>query len=137
VPFAGEFDLRLIDNYATDNVMHRLANQYRIVNISTKSVIAKDRRTACRGKPVERPEIVETIQRMQETLCGKADGSIPLHAVLQFDQPIVVPPEKAPRGKPDPLLEQLGDRLTTMLDALSFEANPIENHNEARLVDSL
>jgi len=81
--------------------------------------------------------IVETIQRMQETLYGKADGSIPLHAVVQFDQPIVVPPEKAPRGKTDPLLEQLGDRLRAMLDALSFEANPIENHEKARLVDSL
>jgi len=81
--------------------------------------------------------IVETIQRMQETLYGKADGSIPLHAVVQFDQPIVVPPKKAPRGHPDPLVEQLGERLRAMLDALSFEANPIESDKPARLVDSL
>ena len=70
--------------------------------------------------------VVETIQRMQETLYGKADGSIPLHAVIQFDTPIEVPAEKAPRNKPDPLLEQLGTRLSTMLEALSHEANPIE-----------
>ncbi len=72
--------------------------------------------------------IVETIQRMQETLYGKADGSIPLHAVIQFDRPIVVPPQKSPRGVTDPLLEQLAQRLTTMLDCLALEANPIAEH---------
>jgi hypothetical protein len=70
--------------------------------------------------------VVETIQRMQETLYGKADGSIPLHAVIQFDQPIVVPTDKAPRGKSDPLLQQLDERLSAMLDSLATEANPIE-----------
>ena len=69
--------------------------------------------------------IVETIQRMQETLFGKADGSIPLRAVIQCDHPIVVPAEKAPRGQKDPLLDQIRERLTIMLDSLSREANPI------------
>ncbi len=79
--------------------------------------------------------VVETIQRMQETLYGKADGSIPLHAVIQFDQPIVVPAEKAPRGVTDPLLESLADRLSGMLDALATEANPIENAASLRLAE--
>jgi hypothetical protein len=79
--------------------------------------------------------VVETIQRMQETLYGKADGSMPLHAVIQFDQPIVVPAEKAPRSKPDPLMEQLADRLSAMLEALSTEANPIEDGASLRLAE--
>lgn len=79
--------------------------------------------------------IVETIQRMQEMLVGKIDGSIPLHAVIQYDTPIVVPGEKGPRGQIDPLLEQLGDRLTVMLDALATEANPIESGAGLRVSD--
>lgn len=68
--------------------------------------------------------IVETIQRMQESLVGKADVSIPLHAVVQFDPAVVVPPEKAPRGQTDPLLETLRERLSLMLAELSKEARP-------------
>jgi hypothetical protein len=78
--------------------------------------------------------IVETIQRMQETLFGRADGGQPLHVVIQFDEPIPVPPEKSPRGETDPLLIQLADRLKTMLDELSRAANPIdggENHRSS------
>lgn len=70
--------------------------------------------------------IVETIQRMQETFFGKADSSIPLKAVIQFDEPIIVPAEKAPRGQTDPLLELLKQRLTGMLDSLSTESRPIK-----------
>lgn len=69
--------------------------------------------------------IVETIQRMQETFYGKADSTLPLKAVMQFDQPLVVPPEKAPRGQADPLLSQLKDRLESMLNQLSNESRPI------------
>lgn len=79
--------------------------------------------------------IVETIQRMQETLFGEADGSIPLHVVIQYDKPIVVPARKGPRGQTDPLLEQLGDRLTAMLDALATEANPIEGGAGLRIAE--
>ena len=42
--------------------------------------------------------IVETIQRMQESFLGKADVSVPLRVIVQCDEAIVVPPEKAPRG---------------------------------------
>lgn len=69
--------------------------------------------------------VVETIQRMQETLYGKAVETMPLHAVIQFDESIDVPCEKAPRGCRDPLLEQVRVRLESMLCALSDEARPI------------
>ena len=69
--------------------------------------------------------IVETIQRMQESLFGRADTSIPLRAVIQCDEAILVPAEKAQRGEGDPLMRQLQDRLTSMLAALSQEAREI------------
>ncbi|MFK8113027.1 MAG: lysophospholipid acyltransferase family protein [Rubripirellula sp.] len=69
--------------------------------------------------------IVETIQRMQENLWGKADVSIPLRVVVQFDEPVVVPPEKAPRGQTDPLMSGLETALNRMLASLSEEANPL------------
>lgn len=69
--------------------------------------------------------IVETIQRMQESLFKKADVSIPLRAVIQVGAEIVVPSERAPRGQSDPVMEQLRERLTEMLSALSSEARSI------------
>ncbi len=69
--------------------------------------------------------IVETIQRMQESLFGRADTSIPLRAVIQCSDAIVIPAEKAPRGEGDPLMGQLQDRLTSMLAALSQQARRI------------
>lgn len=69
--------------------------------------------------------VVETIQRMQEMLFGKADYSMPLRAIIQCDEAIAVPTDKVPRGHDDPLMDQLRGRLTSMLAALSGEARPI------------
>ncbi len=71
--------------------------------------------------------IVETIQRMQEMLYGKANTKIPLHAVIEIDEAILVPAEKAPRGVEDPLLAQLRDRLNAMLGELSKEARKLSS----------
>lgn len=70
--------------------------------------------------------IVETIQRIQETIEGKANVKVPLHAVVEIDEAIPVPTVKAPRGVEDPLLGQIRDRLTGMLCRLSSEARRIE-----------
>ena len=70
--------------------------------------------------------IVETIQRMQETMLGKADSSVLLKAVIEFDEPIEVPSGRAPRGETDPLMTELRERLTGMLTRLSGEARPFE-----------
>ena len=66
--------------------------------------------------------IVETIQRMQEWFEGKANTQVPLKVVIQCDEAITVPPQKAPRGEDDPLLLELAERLTAMLEELSGEA---------------
>jgi hypothetical protein len=68
--------------------------------------------------------MVETIQRMQENLIGKADNSVRLKVVIDFDEPITVPTDRAPRGETDPLMQQLDDRLSDMLHQLSEEARP-------------
>ncbi len=70
--------------------------------------------------------IVETIQRMQESLWGKADVGIELHAVIEFDSEIAIPAEKAPRGVEDPLITELRDRLSSMIARLSKESRPID-----------
>ena len=50
--------------------------------------------------------MVETIQRIQESILGTVDCGVPLHAVIQFGEALEVPAEKAPRGEADPLMEQ-------------------------------
>lgn len=68
--------------------------------------------------------IVETIQRLQESVYGKASDTMPLKVVIEVDEAIDVPTEKPPRGQPDPISGQLTDRLTSMLAKLSREALP-------------
>ena len=71
---------------------------------------------------VTESRIVETVQRIQESLFGKANVSMPLHVVIECDEAIEVPPEKAPKFQSDPLLGQIRDRLQAMLDRLSTES---------------
>ncbi len=77
------------------------------------------------GDEATETRIVETIQRMQESLFGKANVDIPLKVVIQCDQAIEVPAEKAPRGQVDPLMRQLEQQLKVMIDALSTEARSV------------
>ncbi len=69
--------------------------------------------------------IVEMIQRLQECFDEKFDASTPLKVVIEFDETIEVPAEKAPRGQEDPVLQRLHQRLTTMLERLATEARPL------------
>jgi len=69
--------------------------------------------------------IVETIQRIQESVLGKADCGVPLRAVIQIGEAVNVPTEKARRGEVDPLMEELKKQLEVMLEKLSREARPV------------
>jgi hypothetical protein len=62
---------------------------------------------------------------MQEFHYGDADGSIDLHAVIEFGEAIRVPPSKAPRHQEDPVLMELQEALSSMIEALSHEARPL------------
>ena len=73
-------------------------------------------------------QVVETVQRIQEMVYGKAQDTMPLKVVIQVDDAIPVPAEKIPRGEKtlrgegDPLLCQLEQRLRTMLESLAGES---------------
>ncbi|QDS95864.1 Acyltransferase [Roseimaritima multifibrata] len=68
--------------------------------------------------------ILETIQRMQEDFLGDVDTSLPLKAIIEFDDAIPVPPSRAPRGQVDPILIELEQRLRVLKDRLQHEARP-------------
>lgn len=71
--------------------------------------------------------IVETIQRIQEAMFGKASDTMPLHVVIEVGEPIPVPPEKPPRGETDPILVELASQLGSMIESLSAEARRIDD----------
>lgn len=66
--------------------------------------------------------IVETIQRFQEFLIGKANRKFPLKAVLEVGDPIEVPAKKAPRGEADPLSKEIHAGITEIVDRLVAQA---------------
>jgi 1-acyl-sn-glycerol-3-phosphate acyltransferase len=76
--------------------------------------------------PITDTQILETVERLQEGLLGKPDHPGPLKAVIKFGHAIEVPSDRAPRGETDPLMMSIQTQLTTMLDALSLEANLID-----------
>ncbi|MEM9646307.1 MAG: 1-acyl-sn-glycerol-3-phosphate acyltransferase [Planctomycetota bacterium] len=69
--------------------------------------------------------LLETIQRIQESIYGKATSTMPLKAVVEFGGAIEVPGERAPRGQRDPLMMTLEDALNSMLEPLSREAKSL------------
>lgn len=75
-----------------------------------------------REAPVTDTRILETVQRMQEDFLGSVDSSTPLKVIIHFDDPIVVPTDRPPRGQRDPLMEQLELRLKALLSLLQHEA---------------
>ncbi len=70
--------------------------------------------------------LVETIERVQEGLGFKPDRPAELSIIIEVDEPIEVPADRAPRGQTDPLLLRLGDRLSNMLSRLSTEARLLD-----------
>jgi hypothetical protein len=74
---------------------------------------------------------VETIQRIQEAIYGKAKETMPMKVIIEVDDAIDVSSQRGPRGQPDPLLCQLEERLRTMLQVLSREARDFESAHVA------
>ncbi|MEM6979646.1 MAG: 1-acyl-sn-glycerol-3-phosphate acyltransferase [Planctomycetota bacterium] len=73
-------------------------------------------------------QVVETIQRIQEAVYGKARDTMPLKVIIDVDDPITVPSQRHRRDKTasadqrDPLLCQLDERLHTIVGRLAGEA---------------
>ncbi|QDT02677.1 Acyltransferase [Rubripirellula lacrimiformis] len=111
---------RCIGEGAADQLQERYQRESRAANLAQDLMSYPD--CYLDADQVTDTRIVETIQRMQETFFGRADVRVPLKAVIQCDEAIVVPPQRAPRGQTDPIMDQLGSRLTSLVDALSHEA---------------
>ncbi|QEG42874.1 1-acyl-sn-glycerol-3-phosphate acyltransferase [Roseimaritima ulvae] len=77
--------------------------------------------------PVTDTRVLETIQRMQEDFLGKADSSLPLKAIIEVEEAIEVPAQRAPRGQTDPVLSELEASLRGMLGRLQYEANELKS----------
>jgi 1-acyl-sn-glycerol-3-phosphate acyltransferase len=76
--------------------------------------------------PTTDTQILETVERLQESLLGKADHPGPLKAIIECGEAIEVPCDRAPRGETDPLMTAIQGQLTSMLDILAMEAKLIE-----------
>ncbi|MCU0717086.1 MAG: 1-acyl-sn-glycerol-3-phosphate acyltransferase [Pirellula sp.] len=75
--------------------------------------------------PTTDTRILETIERLEEDLTDRANVHGPLEAIIEIDEAIEVPTDRAPRGEEDPVMKRLRERLQSMLDRLSSEANSI------------
>ena len=75
--------------------------------------------------PTTDTRILETVERLEEDITDRARVHGPLEVVIEVDEAIEVPTEKAPRGEEDPIMKQLRERMQSMLDKLSGHANPI------------
>ncbi|MEM0924616.1 MAG: 1-acyl-sn-glycerol-3-phosphate acyltransferase [Planctomycetota bacterium] len=69
--------------------------------------------------------IIETIQRLQESINGKADHSITLKAVVEFLPAIDVDAGRPPKGQRDPIMLRLEEELTQAIGRLAVEARKI------------
>ncbi|MEM9368071.1 MAG: 1-acyl-sn-glycerol-3-phosphate acyltransferase [Planctomycetota bacterium] len=74
--------------------------------------------------------VVETVQRIQEAVYGKANDHLPTRAIIEVDDAMVVPPTRAPRGETDPLLLHIDSRLKGMMGGLARLAGPFEIGDE-------
>lgn len=75
--------------------------------------------------PVTETQVLETIQRFEEDFLGKASCPYPMRVIIEFDEAIEVPAERAPRGETDPLLATLKNALEEMLAKLQEESAPL------------
>lgn len=75
--------------------------------------------------PTTDTRILETVERLEEDLTDRAQLHGPFEAVIEVDEAIEVPADKAPRGEEDPLMKAIRERIQSRLDRLSQLAKPI------------
>ncbi|MBX3424479.1 MAG: 1-acyl-sn-glycerol-3-phosphate acyltransferase [Pirellulales bacterium] len=66
--------------------------------------------------------ILETVERFEEDFTSRLTVHGPLHAIVQAGDAIPVPAERAPKGEPDPIMEEVRTQLTAMLHKLAEES---------------
>jgi len=78
------------------------------------------------ASPTTDTRILETIERLEEDITDRAGVHGPLEVIIEVDEAIEVPTDRAPRGEEDPIMKRLRERMQAMLERLSIEANCIE-----------
>jgi hypothetical protein len=76
--------------------------------------------------PVTETRLLETLERMEEDLLDRPRWPGPLHVVIEVGNRLEVPPEKAPRGDVDPLIEGLAESLSEMLNRLQYRSRILD-----------
>ena len=76
--------------------------------------------------PTTDTRILETVERLEEDITDRAGVHGPLEVIIEIDEPIEVPTDRTPRGEEDPIMKRLRERMQSMLDRLSSEANRVD-----------
>ena len=76
--------------------------------------------------PTTDTRILETVERLEEDITDRAGVHGPLEVIIQVDEAIEVPTDRTPRGEEDPIMKRLRERMQSMLDQLSTEANTVQ-----------
>lgn len=66
--------------------------------------------------------LLETIERYEEDLKDTTTYHGSLHVIIDVDEPIIVSPDRRPRGDEDPLMQELEQRLRAKLCELKTES---------------
>lgn len=74
------------------------------------------------GETAIRERVLETVERFEEDITGRARVHAPMSAIVEVGPPIEVSTDRPPKGEADPLLEELETSLRSMLAALGEEA---------------
>ena len=69
--------------------------------------------------------ILETVERLEEDFTDSAVYHGPLHVTLDVGEPVLVEGKRDRAAKQDPVMEQVGEQLQTMIDALAAERTPV------------
>jgi hypothetical protein len=78
--------------------------------------------------PTTVERILETVERIEEDLTDTARAHRPLHAIVQFDAPIPVEPQRQ-RGGDEALKSQIETRLRALLAESARECTPWREHS--------
>lgn len=75
--------------------------------------------------PTTDTRILETVERLEEDITDRVGVHGPLEVIIEVDEAIEVPTDRTPRGEEDPIMKRLRERIQSMLDRLSAEANQV------------
>ncbi len=76
--------------------------------------------------PTTDTRILETVERLEEDITDRAGVHGPLEVIIEVDEAIEVPTDRAPKGEEDPIMKRLRERMQGMLDRLSAQANTVQ-----------